>query len=112
MVDTNSNLNVLTQDIVAAEDRTRMESAAEMWVSNIQALIKLRQKGVTKVSKLPKGVFRCILEYQFPNELRWRYSEPFLPIQCQQDRHFPAIDKLDYNNHLVAINEIDNNPEY
>ena len=27
-------------------------------------------------------------------------------IKGQQDRHFPAIDKLDFNNYLVAINEI------
>jgi hypothetical protein len=41
MVDTTSNLKVLIQDIVAAEDRIRINSAAEMWMSNIQALIRL-----------------------------------------------------------------------
>ena len=30
------------------------------------ALIKLRQKGATRVSKLPIGVFRCILDYCEP----------------------------------------------
>jgi hypothetical protein len=29
-----------------------------------------------------------------------------MPIKDQQDKHFPAIDKLDYDNYLVAINEI------
>ena len=59
------------------------------------------------MSKLPKGVFRCILEYQFPNELSWRYSDPYEPIDDRkQDKHFPTIDKLDYENYLVAINEI------
>ena len=60
------------------------------------------------MSKLPEGVFRCILEYKFPKVLCWRYSEPYVPIMSQQDRHFPAIDKLDYENYLFAINEIHN----
>ena len=33
-------------------------------------------------------------------------SDPYLPIKEKQDKHFPAIDQLDYNNWLVAINEI------
>jgi len=58
------------------------------------------------VSKLPSGVFRCVLEYQFPNEFSWKYSDPYEPLNGrQQDRHFPANDKLDYDNYLVAINE-------
>ena len=57
------------------------------------------------MSKLPRGVFRCVLEYQFP-KLFVRYSDPYLPIEYQQDKHFPAINKLDFNNYLVAINEI------
>ncbi len=58
------------------------------------------------MSKLPRGVFRHMLEYKFPNEFHFRYSDPCVPIEKQQDRHFPAIDKLDYNNYLVAVNEI------
>ncbi len=57
------------------------------------------------VSQLSKGVFRCILEYQYPNELLWTYSDPYLPIKRQQDRHFPTLEKLNYNNYLVAIIE-------
>jgi hypothetical protein len=33
-------------------------------------------------------------------------SAPYMPIKEKQDKHFPAIDQLDYNNWLVAINEI------
>lgn len=33
-------------------------------------------------------------------------SSPYMPIKDKQDRHFPAVDKLDYNNYLVAVNEI------
>ena len=58
------------------------------------------------MTKLPSGVFRCIIEYQFPNTLSWKYSDPFMPLKGKQDRHFPAIDKLDYENYLVVINEI------
>ena len=110
MVDSTSN-EMLTQHIVAAPDNNhidRLNSATALAYSNIMSLIKMRQKDATKVSKLPKGVFKCILEYQFPNEFCWRYSDPFLPIKGQQDRHFPAIHKLDYENYLVAINEIPN----
>ena len=84
----------------------QVSSDVEKWYSNALAVIKLRSKGATKVSKLPKGVFRCIIEYQFPIELSWRYSDPYMPINEKQDRHFPTIDKLDYRNYLVAINEV------
>ena len=30
----------------------------------------------------------------------------------KQDRHFPAIDKLDYNNYLVAVNELPGTVQY
>jgi len=33
-------------------------------------------------------------------------SDPYFPIKGEQNKHFPAIDQLDYNNWLVAINEI------
>ncbi len=56
------------------------------------------------VSQLPKGVFRCVLEYQQPNELLWRYSDPYLPIRDEQNTHFPAVEKLSYDNYLVAVN--------
>ena len=44
------------------------------------AVVKLREKGTTMVSKLPSGVFRHMLEYKFPNEFTYRYSEPTWPI--------------------------------
>ena len=101
-----------TTDIVTANTKApdficmdQSHIAAEVWSNNMLALIKLRLKGTTKVTKLPSGVFRRILEYQFPNTLSWKYSDPYMPLQDQQDRHFPAIDKLDYENYLVAINE-------
>ncbi len=69
------------------------------------AVVKLRQKGTTMVSKLPRGVFRHMLEYKFPNELIWRCSQPFKQIQGQQDRHFPASNKLSFDNYLVSIDQ-------
>ncbi len=104
MVDTTSSGNLVNQDIVSAEDRIRVNRAAEIWWSNMQAVIMLRQKGTTKVSKLPGGVFRHMLEYKFPTELCYRYSDPYLPLENRkQDRHFPAIEKLSYDNYLVAV---------
>ena len=70
------------------------------------AVVKLRQKGTTMVSKLPRGVFRHMLEYEFPNEFSFKYSEPYALIEEEQDSHFPTIDKLDYNNYLVAVIEL------
>ncbi len=49
-----------------APDFTRMDQldrAADIWFSNIMALIKLRKEGVTKVSMLPKPVFRYMLDF-------------------------------------------------
>ena len=63
------------------------------------AVVKLRQKGTTMVSKLPSGVFRHMLEYKYPKVLYYRYSDPYMPLEDRkQDRHFPSIEKLDYNN--------------
>ena len=53
------------------------------------AVVKLRQKGTTMVSKLPRGVFRHLLEYKYPNEFSFRYSAPYVPISEVQDRKFP-----------------------
>ncbi len=55
------------------------------------AVVKLRQKGTTKVSKLPGGVFRHMLEYKLPSEFIWRYSDPYEQINLKKERHFPAI---------------------
>ncbi len=76
------------------------------------AVVKLRQKGTTKVSKLPSGVFRHMLEYEFPNEFCFRYSKPYLPISKAQDRKFPQTDKLDYNNYMVGIEDSKTGTEY
>ena len=63
------------------------------------AAVKLREKGTTMVSKLPRGVFRHMLEYKYPNEFSFKYSDPYVPLKDrQQDIHFPSIEKLDYNN--------------
>jgi hypothetical protein len=43
----------------------------------------------------------------------YKETEPYVPINGrQQDRHFPAIEKLDYENYIVAINETPANVEY
>ncbi len=83
MVDSTSTQNLVNQNIVTAENRSRTNNAANQWWSNMLAVVKLRQKGTTIVSKLPSGVFRHMLEYKFPSEFRFRYSEPCMPIQRQ-----------------------------
>ncbi len=71
---------MLTQDIVMHENRSHINSAADKWWNNMLAVVKLRQKGTTMVSKLPRGVFRHMLEYEYPNELSLRISDPYAPI--------------------------------
>ena len=66
MVDSTSTQNLVNSHITATEDRFRINSAADKWWSNMLAVVKLREKGTTMVSKLPKGVFRHMLEYKFP----------------------------------------------
>ena len=76
------------------------------------AVVKLREKGTTMVSRLPKGVFRHMLEYKFPTE-SWRYSDPCGgKIKRKQNKHFPAVDKLHYDNYLVAVKQLDDRSEY
>ena len=93
MVDSTSTQNLVNQHNAAAENRIRTTSTADKWWSNMLAVVKLRQKGTTKVSKLPSGVFRHMLEYKFPNEFSYRYSDSTGAIRWQQDRdrHFPTI---------------------
>ena len=80
MVDSTSTQNLVNQDIITAENRSRINSTTDKWWSNMLAVVKLRQKGTTMVSKLSKGVFRQMLEYEYPNELSFRYSDPYAPI--------------------------------
>ena len=71
---------------------------------DMMCVIKIRSKGSTKISKIPKGVFRCILEYQLPAPMRCRLSEPYMPVNKPQDIQFPTNIKLDLNNYLIAVN--------
>ncbi len=81
MVDSTSTQNLVSQDIdTTVQDRSHINSAADKWWSNMLVVVKLRQKGTTKVSRLPRGVFRHMLEYEYPNELSFRYSDHYAPI--------------------------------
>ena len=65
------------------------------------------------VNILPKdSVFRCVLEYQFPKVFTYRLADPDMPLEGTQDRHFPAVEKLSYDNYLVAVNETVNSCQY
>ena len=83
MISTNSTENALTQD-TAGEDYVRMDqldTLVAVSYGNTMSLIMLRQKGTTMVSKLHRALFRCILEYQAPKVMCWRYSDPFEPLE-------------------------------
>jgi len=64
MVESNSTQNLVKQDfVIAKQDNFPVNEAADVWWSNMLAVVELRQKGSTMVSKLPSGVFRYMLEY-------------------------------------------------
>ncbi len=111
MVDYNSSEIVPSADIFALST-DKLDSVAAIFYSQAMSVIKLLQRGTTKVSKLPSGVFQCILECQFPKLLLWWYSVPSNPIMGEQDRHFPAISMLNYENYLFALNVIDFTNQY
>ena len=81
MVDSTSTQNLVNQHIAAAQNRIRINCAADNWWSNMLAVVKLRQIGTTMVSKLPGGVFRHMLEYEYPNEFSFRYSDHRSPME-------------------------------
>ncbi len=61
MVDASSSDKVPSRDVVALSVADQ-NKADGIYFGQVMCLIKLREKGGTKVSKLPSGVFRCILE--------------------------------------------------
>ncbi len=77
------------------------------------AVVKLRKKGTTIVSKLPSGVFRHVLEYKYPNEFSFRYSDPCGGhVKRKHNRHFPAVEKLHYDNYLVTVKHLGTSGEF
>jgi hypothetical protein len=42
----------------------------------------------------------------------YKETEPYMPIEGKQDRHLPAIDKLDYNNYIVSLLEYQKDAEW
>ncbi len=43
----------------------------------------------------------------------YRLADPYVPLEYRkQNRHFPSIEKLSYDNYLVSINKIPNNYEF
>ncbi len=39
-------------------------------------------------------------------------SDTYFVSKGTQDRHFPALDKLSYDNYLVAVNKLPDSNEY
>ncbi len=51
---------------IIAQDTTPLEqppSTVTLYYNNTLALIKLRENFASRLSKVPNGAFRCILEY-------------------------------------------------
>ncbi len=53
---------------------------------------------------------KCVFERQGV-KFTIKESDPYLPIKGKQDRYFPA-GKLDYNNYLLAVNELHDTVQY
>ena len=65
-------------------EMSNLESSTSIYYCNALALIILRQAKVTRLGKIPQGVFRCILEYCVPAMLvrvneHYKYN-PLCPI--------------------------------
>ncbi len=54
---------MITPDYIDIDQKA---SSDAIFYRNMFALIKLRANGTTKLSKLPSGFFRCLLEYCRP----------------------------------------------
>jgi hypothetical protein len=48
---------------------------SNLYFQDAMAVMKLRQQGATNVSKLPKGVFRCVLDYDQPDIFKVKADE-------------------------------------
>ncbi len=57
MVDINLSETMVNHDNFTAQDRIRINSAADKWWSNMLAVIKLRQKGTDDQGE--QAAFRC-----------------------------------------------------
>ena len=84
MVDA-SSCDIVPKGEIVSISMDKLDSAVDIFYGQAMSLIKLRKKGATKVSLLPRGVFRCIIERQLPKLfLLWRYSDPYVQIQGYQ----------------------------
>ncbi len=66
MVDYTSNMPLSNADASGNIDSIQVDTFTAFYFGNALALMKLRQKGASKVSQLTKGVFGHILEYCQP----------------------------------------------
>ena len=80
----------------SAKDRATIAEHFEYFL----ALMKLREKRATRLSTLPRGVFRCILEY----------CEPIITTRVTDHQYFkenPILytwpDQVSYQNPISAI---------
>jgi len=80
------------------------ESAAATSSANTMALMKLRKLASSGVSNLPKGIYRCILEYQMPIGLYRLTSLKKKILYRNTPRMFPLVAQLHYNVQLVGVN--------
>ena len=67
-----TNKDFVVQDNILED---QLDEAADQYYGNTLAVIKLRNK--KRLTNIPNGVFRCILEYQLPRVFVLRYSEEY-----------------------------------
>ena len=63
--------------------------------------MKLRENYATKLSKIPKGAFRCILEYIEPVMFKRVITCPHENKDLPNNYSFP--DEISYHNPIVAL---------
>ena len=79
MVDSTTSIDLAISNTNAPNyiDIDDIGSTVAIFYRNMFALIKLREKGTTKLSKLPSGVFRCPLEYCSPTSVITLTKQPY-----------------------------------
>ena len=87
-------------------DMVELDTFATFYFSNALTLMKLRQKATTRLSKLPKGVFGCIVEYCQPARIKRVTDHKYENVDPKKQTHiWPR--QLSYENPVSKVFNVD-----
>ncbi len=100
MVDSTNAMVIAKTDAPQIIPTDQINIFVAAYYENYLALMKLRQRGETRVSKITKGPFRCILEYLQPVFIRVTDHD----YKRQTSLNFSWPKEISYHNPVGAIN--------